>query len=54
MLERVFHEDGKITTFPEHESVLNLGGHGLRTHHLNIRLVKATRGWVLEYIYMCR
>lgn len=53
-LQRVFLEDGSITTFPEQETVLHLGGHSLRTHHLNIRLVKTASGWVLEYIRMCR
>jgi hypothetical protein len=53
-LEHVFLEDGKISSFPEHESILNLGGHSLRTHHLNIKLVKSANGWILEYIYMCR
>ena len=53
-LESVFLEDGKITTFLEDEAVLHLGGHSLRTHHLNIRLVKSPAGWVLEYIRMCR
>ncbi len=53
-LRRVFLEDGKITSFPKQETVLNLGGHSLRTHHLNIRLVESATGWVLEYILMCR
>jgi hypothetical protein len=53
-LQRVFLEDGGITSFRVHETVLNLGGHSLRTHHLNIRLVKTASGWVLEYIRMCR
>ena len=53
-LEQVFLEDGKITSFPEQETILHLGGHSLRTHHLHIRLVKSTSGWVLEYILMCR
>ena len=53
-LERVFLEDGKITSFPEQDTILNLGGHGLRTHHLHIRLVKKADGWVLESILMCR
>jgi|WetSurSiteA1Bulk_404760.scaffolds.fasta_scaffold00837_2 hypothetical protein len=53
-LENVFLEDGKITTFPEDETVLHLGGHSVRTHHLNIRLVKSEVGWVLEYNQMCR
>jgi hypothetical protein len=53
-LECVFLEDGKITTFPEDGTVIHLGGHSLRTHHLNIKLVKKADGWVLESILMCR
>jgi hypothetical protein len=53
-LEQVFLDDGKITSFPEQETFLHLGGHSLRTHHLHIHLVKSARGWVLEYINMCR
>ena len=53
-LENVFLEDGRITCFPEDETVLHLGSHSLRTHHLHIRLVKKADGWVLEYIQMCR
>ena len=53
-LERVFLEDGKITSFPEQATFLHLGGHSVRTHHLHIRLVKSASGWVLEYINMCR
>ena len=53
-LQRVFLEDGHITSFPVQETVLHLGGHSLRTHHLNIRLVKSASRWVLEYIRMCR
>jgi hypothetical protein len=53
-LESVFLDDGKITTFPEDKTVLHLGGHGLRTHHLHIRLVKKADGWDLESILMCR
>ena len=53
-LERVFLEDGLITSFPQNETVLHLGGHSERTHHLHIRLVKSAVGWVLDYIQMCR
>ncbi|OGN96871.1 MAG: hypothetical protein A2Z71_03685 [Chloroflexi bacterium RBG_13_50_21] len=53
-LESVFLEDGKISSFPEDETVLHLGGHSLRTHHLHIRLVKKADGWVLESILICR
>jgi hypothetical protein len=53
-LERVFLEDNKITSFPEQDPILNLGGHSPQTHHLHIRLVKSADGWVVEYIQMCR
>ncbi len=53
-LECVFLEDGKITSFPEKETTLHLGGHSLHTHHLHITLVKTAHGWVLESILMCR
>ncbi|NJD60338.1 MAG: hypothetical protein C3F13_10830 [Anaerolineales bacterium] len=53
-LESVFLDGGRITSFPDHESVLHLGGHGPRTHYLHIKLVKFDRGWVLESIHVCR
>lgn len=53
-LESVFLVDGQITSFPEVDTTFLLGGHGLRTHHLNITLVKASQGWIFKSILMCR
>jgi hypothetical protein len=53
-LQHVFLEHARLTAFPEHEAVLNLGGHDPRTHHLHITLVKTPFGWVLESILKCR
>jgi hypothetical protein len=53
-LECVFLEGGKITSFPEQETVLHLGGHSLLTHHIHIKLVKIASGWVLDSIHVCR
>jgi hypothetical protein len=53
-LESVFLEDGEITSFPEHENILHLGGHDPRTHFLHIGLARTSGGWVLQYIHMCR
>jgi hypothetical protein len=53
-LERVFLEDGRITAFPEDDTVLRLGGHNPRTHYLHITLKNSLRGWVLESIHVCR
>jgi hypothetical protein len=53
-LERVFLEDGRITSFPERETVLFLGGHHPRSQYLHIKLVKKTTAWVLESIHVCR
>lgn len=53
-LQNIFLEDGQITSFPEKETRLHLGGHDPRTHYLHIDLVKNTEGWGLESILMCR
>jgi hypothetical protein len=53
-LECIFLEDGRVTDFPSNECVLHLGGHSLRTQHLNIRLEKTKAGWVLASIFVCR
>jgi hypothetical protein len=53
-LKCVFLEGGKITTFPEQETVLRLGGHSPLTHYIHIKLVKVASGWVLESIHICR
>ena len=53
-LERVFLEGGKITSFPEQETVLHLGGHSPLTHYIHIKLVKIASGWVLDSIHICR
>ena len=53
-LEHVFLENGRITSFPEQEAFLHLGGHSPSTHYLHIKLVKLSRGWVLESIHVCR
>lgn len=49
-LQHVFLEHTRLTAFPEHETVLHLGGHDSHTHYLNIDLVKTPFGWVLESI----
>jgi hypothetical protein len=53
-LEHVFLENGRITSFPEQETVLHLGGHSPSTHYLHIKLVKIASGWILESIHVCR
>ena len=53
-LESVFLEDGQINEFPQQDSVLHLGGHGPRTHYLHLKLGRATTGWVLVSIHICR
>lgn len=53
-LEKVFLQDGQISSFPEDETSLYLGGHGPFTHYLDIKLVQVGEGWVLESIHMCR
>jgi hypothetical protein len=53
-LKHVFLEHARITTFPEHETILHLGGHDPRAHYLHITLVKTPFGWVLESILKCR
>ena len=53
-LQRVYLEDGRITTFPEQETHLHLGGHGPRTHYIHIDLEKGQGGWVLKSILVCR
>jgi len=53
-LEHVFLENGRITSFPEQETVLRLGGHSPSTHYLHIKLAKIACGWVLESIHVCR
>jgi hypothetical protein len=49
-LRHVFLEHTRLTAFPEHETVLHLGGPDPRTHDLHIDLVKTPFGWVLESI----
>lgn len=53
-LESVFLESGKITSFPEQETVLQLGGHSPLTHYIHIKLVEIQSGWVLDSIHVCR
>ena len=53
-LQHVFLEHTRLTAFPEHETVLHLGGHDSHTHYLHIDLVKTPFGWVLESITKCR
>jgi hypothetical protein len=47
-------EHTRLTAFPEHETVLHLGGHDPHTHDLQIDMVKTPFGWVLESITKCR
>jgi hypothetical protein len=49
-LRHVFLEHKRITSFPEQETVLHLGGHDSHTHYLYITLSKTPFGWVFESI----
>lgn len=53
-LESIFLDGGRITSFPEDENILHLGGHDVCTRYLHIRLAKTSGGWVLESIHVCR
>jgi hypothetical protein len=53
-LKSVFLDDGRITTFPENENRLHLGGHDPRTRYIHIDLEKGQEGWVLKSILVCR
>ena len=53
-LESVFLEDGKITAFPEPDTVMLLGGHGPRTRYIHLKLTKIERNWHLTSIHVCR
>jgi hypothetical protein len=53
-LECVFLEDGKITAFPEQDTVMHLGGHGPRTHYIHLKLTNIEGNWHLASIHVCR